>query len=123
MIGNISLLSVVGSNAVMLSAQKTFFSGMRTVHDCHLATIWDWLDRTLISIEIATVVITLLVELREARKQAGLSQAELSRLSGVSQPHISAIEAGKKDATVSIARRLADTLGVSIHTLCRNPQP
>lgn len=54
--------------------------------------------------------------LRRARK---LTQHQLSSLSGVNQTVISRIESGKVgDPGVDTIARLADSLGVSPHTLC-----
>ena len=46
------------------------------------------------------------------RKLLGLTQRELSRLSGVKQPLISAIESGRREATASVSQALADALQV-----------
>ncbi len=46
-----------------------------------------------------------------------LSQAELSRRSGVSQTYISELEAHKKQPTYPILKKLAAALGVSITEL------
>lgn len=54
---------------------------------------------------------------RTIRELAGFSQAELSRRAGVSQGHISQIEAGHKQPRPSTVRRLADALGVPLGAL------
>lgn len=54
-------------------------------------------------------------ELKRLRELRGLSQAELSRLIGVAQPHLSRIEAGKSEGSglsVDLYMRLCDALGV-----------
>ncbi|WP_296896047.1 helix-turn-helix transcriptional regulator [Thiohalocapsa sp.] len=56
--------------------------------------------------------------LRSARKNAGLSQAELGIRAGVEQPHISALEGGARTPSMETLRLLAGTLGVSVHWLC-----
>lgn len=53
-------------------------------------------------------------KLKEARKAAGLTQVELSRKTGLSQPDISSIERGDRDPTASTLRKLADALGCKI---------
>lgn len=53
-------------------------------------------------------------KLKEARKAAGLTQVELSRKTGLSQPDISAIERGDRDPTASTLRKLADALECKI---------
>ncbi len=65
------------------------------------------------------------VALRTIRELSGLSQAELSRRSGINQGYISTIEGGKKSprpGTVrrfagSPVRRFADALGVPVGAL------
>jgi transcriptional regulator with XRE-family HTH domain len=47
--------------------------------------------------------------LRGRREAAGLTQAQLAALSGVSQPTISAIESGKDTSTATL-RKLGDAL-------------
>lgn len=46
-------------------------------------------------------------ELRTERKQASLSQSELARRVGISQPALSQIESGNNDPTLSTVRRIA----------------
>ena len=50
--------------------------------------------------------------LRETRKQLGLTQEEVSQRSGVQAGEISRIEAGKRDPQVSTVERLAKALDV-----------
>lgn len=52
---------------------------------------------------------------------AGLSQAALSKKSGVSQGYISGIEAGDKDASPEKIKTLADSIGVPIAALITDP--
>ena len=49
--------------------------------------------------------------IRTARTRSGLSQAELARRAGTSQPVISAYEHGRRDATVETLRRLVAATG------------
>ncbi|HHY66018.1 MAG TPA: helix-turn-helix transcriptional regulator [Alicyclobacillus sp.] len=55
--------------------------------------------------------------LREIREKAGLTQSDLAKASGVSQSHISEIEAGNTVPTVFVAKRLAWALGVTVDEL------
>lgn len=57
------------------------------------------------------------MRLRLLRDRQGWSQSELARRSGVSQTYISELEAGKKQPTVPIVRRLAAALGVTVGDL------
>ena len=54
------------------------------------------------------------------RAAKGLSQDELSELTGISQTMISAFERGIKDITLTRAKRLAAALGCSIEDLTDN---
>ncbi len=57
------------------------------------------------------------VALRTIRELSGLSQAELSRRSGINQGYISTIESGKKAPRPGTVRRFADALGVPVGAL------
>ena len=52
--------------------------------------------------------------LKALRKARGLSKNRLAQLAGISQTHISDIEAGKKNPTVETLRRICDALGISL---------
>jgi DNA-binding XRE family transcriptional regulator len=56
----------------------------------------------------------LIAALVEARDTAGISQSELARRSGIRQPEISRLEAGRLDPRLSTLRRYADAIGVDI---------
>jgi predicted nucleotidyltransferase/DNA-binding XRE family transcriptional regulator len=49
--------------------------------------------------------------LLDARRQAGLSQAELARRAGISQPVVSAYERGRREPSLATARRLVEATG------------
>jgi len=51
------------------------------------------------------------------RQARGLSQVRLAELSHVSQAYISELEAGDKQPTITILKRLASALGVSVAEL------
>ena len=51
------------------------------------------------------------------RELAGFSQAELSRRTGISQGHISQIEAGQKRPRPQTVRKFANALGVPVGSL------
>jgi len=53
------------------------------------------------------------VALRGARNKEGLTQTELSRLTGIPQGHISQMENGKMEIGKERARRLAEVLNVN----------
>ena len=54
------------------------------------------------------------IRIKEIREQVGMTQAELSEKSGLSQEHISRIENGKFTPNVKTADRIASALGVTL---------
>lgn len=56
--------------------------------------------------------------LRRLRLERRWSQQELSLRSGISTPHISSLERGKRQPSLEYARRLANALGVALEVLC-----
>lgn len=65
---------------------------------------------------------TLGERLRQARRAAGLTQAELARLVGVQRAVISKYETGGVAPSVTQLRRMAEALGVSAGTLLPEPE-
>lgn len=55
--------------------------------------------------------------LKEARQAQRLTQAELSRTTGIAQPDISLIERGQANITLDTMERLASAVGVPLHRL------
>ena len=53
-------------------------------------------------------------QVRKLREERGLSQQELARLVGTSQPAIARLEAGGVDPRLETLRRLSDTLGADL---------
>ena len=51
-------------------------------------------------------------QLRRVRKERLLTQVELSKITGVAQDSISALETGKREAHPGTIRKLAKALGV-----------
>jgi transcriptional regulator with XRE-family HTH domain len=60
-------------------------------------------------------------ELREIRRRRGLSQADLSAMTGVAEFTISELEAGKRDPRPSTLRKLAAALEVQVEELTEPP--
>lgn len=56
--------------------------------------------------------------IRRLRHDRRWSQQELSLRCGISTPHISSIELGKRLPSLEYARRIADCLGVALVALC-----
>lgn len=66
----------------------------------------------------------MLVNLRELRRQRGLTQAELAQRADVHQTTISDIEiGGVKNPTLDVARRIAKALDVSVDELFPDVEP
>ncbi|MEA5600431.1 MULTISPECIES: helix-turn-helix domain-containing protein [unclassified Nostoc] len=55
--------------------------------------------------------------IREARKMAGLSQAQVAQTLGLHRPSISEIEAGKRNASAEEITKLAEIFDVSVSWL------
>ncbi|MEC8166662.1 MAG: helix-turn-helix transcriptional regulator [Pseudomonadota bacterium] len=55
------------------------------------------------------------------RRQAGLTQAELSKFAGVSRKSINAVENGMYVPSTVLALKIADILGCSVEDLFRLP--
>lgn len=55
--------------------------------------------------------------IRSIRLQAGMSQTDLARSIGTSQPHIARIEGRTAEPTLDTCRRLARALGVDLNTI------
>jgi DNA-binding XRE family transcriptional regulator len=53
----------------------------------------------------------ILKELVEAREQAGLTQADVARSMGTSQPAVARLERGESDPRLSTVERYADVVG------------
>ncbi|MBK1725561.1 helix-turn-helix domain-containing protein [Halorhodospira neutriphila] len=51
-------------------------------------------------------------QIRQARRQAGLTQAQLAEQLGVAQSGISRIESGERPVTVEMLQAIAEALGV-----------
>jgi len=63
----------------------------------------------------------LLNNLEVIRRQAGLTQAELSKFAGVSRKSINAIENGMYVPSTVLAWKSSETLGCSVEDLFRLP--
>ena len=61
--------------------------------------------------------------IREARKRAGLSQAELARRARVAQSTVGRIEAGRRVPSTELAERLVRAAGFEIRVGLGEPDP
>src|SRR2546425_6959315 len=60
--------------------------------------------------------------LREARRQAGISQAELARRAGVTQSVVSAYESGARQPSLPTLERLVKATGLELDITVRRPR-
>jgi transcriptional regulator with XRE-family HTH domain len=60
---------------------------------------------------------------REARRRAGLSQAELARRAGVAQSTVGRIESGLRAPSTDLAERLVQAAGFEIRVALGEPDP
>lgn len=60
---------------------------------------------------------------REARKRAGLTQAELARRAGVARSTVGRIEAGTRIPSTDLAERLVRAAGFEIRVSLGDPDP
>jgi uncharacterized protein len=61
--------------------------------------------------------------IRAVRRRQGLSQAELARRAGTSQPVVSAYEHGRRDPSYETLRRLVEAGGERLHLDAAPPSP
>ncbi len=61
--------------------------------------------------------------LRIIRERSGLSVSALAAEVGISQPHLSNIERGRRQASPEVSRRLAQALRVPLLALLADPDP
>lgn len=62
------------------------------------------------------------VRIREARREAGMTQKELATAIGVTEPAISHYETGRRQITVSKLVAIAMALGCSLDDLCEDEE-
>ena len=58
--------------------------------------------------EVYGTMSTLGLQVKEYRLAAGLTQVDLAKLAGISQPHVAQVENGEKRLTGRIAQKLAE---------------
>ena len=57
------------------------------------------------------------MEIRDARKKAGITQVQLSEATGIDQASISRMENGRQGITLEYLKRIARALGVNLGNL------
>jgi uncharacterized protein len=61
--------------------------------------------------------------IRTVRRRQGLTQADLARRAGTSQPVVSAYEHGRRDPTYETLRKLVEAAGERLHLDAAVPRP
>lgn len=59
-------------------------------------------------------------ELIQKRKELDLTQDEVAELAKISRPYYTNIEAGRKDPSISVAKRIADVLKTTVDSIFFN---
>lgn len=59
-------------------------------------------------------------ELIQHRKGMDLTQDELAELANISRPYYANIEAGRKDPSIGVAKRIADALHTTVDSIFFN---
>jgi ribosome-binding protein aMBF1 (putative translation factor) len=61
--------------------------------------------------------------IRLARQQKGWTQVELAQSAGLSSNYVARLERGELGASLFVAMRLADALGITLNGLAQAPSP
>ena len=63
------------------------------------------------------------ISVRQVRESAGMTQAELARRLGVSQPNVARWESGRVDLRIHTLQRIAEALGVNLEVIFSGRSP
>jgi len=72
--------------------------------------------------DLEEVLIALGRAIREARKEAGLTQEELSSLADVHETYVSFLESGRRNPTWGVVRRISIACGLPLPELARRAE-
>jgi transcriptional regulator with XRE-family HTH domain len=67
--------------------------------------------------------ITFGINFKAARIKAGLTQTDITGLTGIAQTYISSIECGKQNPTLDTLAALAEAIGSDVRTLLKQLPP
>ncbi|MGP8231697.1 MAG: helix-turn-helix domain-containing protein [Methylovirgula sp.] len=59
------------------------------------------------------------LNLKDARRQKGLSQDELAHDAGVHRTHLSGVESGHRNPSILVLEHIAKALGIDVQVLLR----
>jgi predicted XRE-type DNA-binding protein len=76
-------------------------------------TVGEWLDLTAAQVEMIEVRVALAKKLRRMREGRQMTQADLAKSLGTSQPRVSKMEAGDPEVTLDLLIRSLLALGAS----------
>ncbi len=83
----------------------------------HLRVIADWLRKEHYDIAMPSLVLQrerIGASIRNLRIQRGLTQTQLAKMAGITQPNLVRIEGGKFSVGIDLLNRIANALGVTI---------
>ncbi len=60
------------------------------------------------------------LRIKEIRKKSGITQGDLAKSMGTSQPQVARIETGEQNASILIYKRITTILGVAIEDLVKD---
>ena len=76
-------------------------------------TVGEWLDLSSAQVEMIEVRVALAMTLRRLRESRKMTQVDLARLLGTSQPRVSKMETGDPSVTIDLLIRALLALGLS----------
>ena len=56
--------------------------------------------------------------IKQKREEMGITQEDLALSCGISQAYVTAIECGRKNLNLPLAKQIADVLGCTVNDLC-----
>lgn len=83
----------------------------------HLREIADWLRKEHYDIAMPSLVLQrerIGASIRNLRIQRGLTQTQLAKMAGITQPNLVRIEGGKFSVGIDLLNKIANALGVTI---------
>lgn len=57
--------------------------------------------------------------IKQKREDMGITQEDLALACGISQGYVTAIECGRKNPSLPLAKQIADVLGCTVDELCK----
>jgi DNA-binding XRE family transcriptional regulator len=80
-------------------------------------SVQEFLDLTDVQVYIIDLKNDLAEEIKDRRKAAKLTQAQVAAMAGIQQPQLAAIESGREGASLDLLFRILLSMGVSTREL------